>query len=56
MLLISYAFYVWFNMRTHHSIYDQIFLYEEHGGAGGDETGGAETGGGRADIDLLMLL
>lgn len=31
--MISYAFYVFFNMRSHHSIYDAIFLKDEHGDA-----------------------
>lgn len=30
ILIIAYGFYVWFNMRTHHSLYDSIFLREEH--------------------------
>jgi Ca2+:H+ antiporter len=30
ILIIAYGFYVWFNMRTHHSIYDSIFLKDEH--------------------------
>lgn len=33
LLIISYAFYVFFNMRSHHSIYDAIFLKDEHGDA-----------------------
>lgn len=31
LLIISYGFYVFFNMRSHHSIYDAIFLKDEHG-------------------------
>ncbi|KFY04091.1 hypothetical protein O988_00998 [Pseudogymnoascus sp. VKM F-3808] len=31
LLIISYAFYIFFNMRSHHSIYDSIFLKDEHG-------------------------
>ena len=30
LLIISYGFYVWYNMRTHHTIYDAIFLADEH--------------------------
>jgi Ca2+:H+ antiporter len=30
ILIIAYGFYVWFNMRTHHSLYDSIFLKDEH--------------------------
>ena len=30
VLIIAYGFYVWFNMRTHHSIYDSIFFKDEH--------------------------
>ena len=33
LLIISYAFYIFFNMRSHHSIYDAIFLKDEHGDA-----------------------
>ena len=31
LLIISYGFYIFFNMRSHHSIYDAIFLKDEHG-------------------------
>ncbi len=30
ILIISYAFYVFYNMRTHHTLYDAIFLSDEH--------------------------
>jgi Ca2+:H+ antiporter len=30
VLIVAYGFYVFFNMRTHHSIYDSIFLKDEH--------------------------
>ncbi|OBT66220.1 hypothetical protein VE03_04385 [Pseudogymnoascus sp. 23342-1-I1] len=33
LLIISYGFYIFFNMRSHHSIYDAIFLKDEHGDA-----------------------
>ncbi|KFY29957.1 hypothetical protein V493_02202 [Pseudogymnoascus sp. VKM F-4281 (FW-2241)] len=30
LLIVAYGFYVFFNMRSHHSIYDAIFLKDEH--------------------------
>lgn len=33
LLIISYGFYIFFNMRSHHSIYDAIFLKDEHADA-----------------------
>lgn len=30
LLIIAYMVYVWFNMRTHHSIYDNLFTHDEH--------------------------
>lgn len=30
LLIVSYGFYVWYNMSTHHTIYDAIFLADEH--------------------------
>jgi Ca2+:H+ antiporter len=29
ILIVSYTVYVWFNMRTHHSIYNNLFLKDE---------------------------
>jgi Ca2+:H+ antiporter len=29
LLIIAYMVYVWFNMRTHHSIYDSLFAQDE---------------------------
>jgi Ca2+:H+ antiporter len=37
LLLISYAVYVWFQIRTHESIYDAIFEADEHKDADRDE-------------------
>ena len=30
LLIVSYAFYVFYNMSTHHTIYDEIFRIDEH--------------------------
>jgi len=30
LLIVSYCIYVWFQMRTHESIYDSIFAADEH--------------------------
>ncbi|KAI0453629.1 Ca2+ transporter [Xylaria acuta] len=30
LLLISYIVFIWFQMRTHHGIYDAIFEHDEH--------------------------
>ncbi|KAI0478647.1 putative vacuolar cation/proton exchanger 2 [Xylariaceae sp. FL0804] len=30
LLLIAYCVYIWFQMRTHHGIYDAVFEYDEH--------------------------
>ncbi|KAH9987950.1 hypothetical protein F4779DRAFT_611198 [Xylariaceae sp. FL0662B] len=30
LLIIAYAVYLWFQMRTHHGIYDAVFEHDEH--------------------------